>query len=178
MGNGLCTQSVVISDSLAIHIDAPAETVWGAILDFHEWPEFLSHVKALESQDGSMKVGTRFKEIRIYEGKEFFCNNTVTDIGKDPLFIAIAASHTDAPFVKNVENTSTLTVLPSDNTSCEVMGSFAYQPGGIRGRLQGIFCFKCLSEGGKMVASEELDDFKAEAEKRYRNQKRDSSCKR
>jgi hypothetical protein len=29
-----------------------------------------------------------------------------------------------------------------------------------------------------MVASEELDDFKAEAEKRYRNQKRDSSCKR
>jgi hypothetical protein len=79
MGNGLCTQSVVISDSLAIHIDAPAETVWGAILDFHEWPEFLSHVKALESQDGSMKVGTRFKEIRIYEGKEFFCNNTVTE---------------------------------------------------------------------------------------------------
>ena len=65
MGNVVCARSVVISDSIAIQIDAPAETVWDAILDFQEWPKFLSHLKALETRDASMKVGTRFRETRV-----------------------------------------------------------------------------------------------------------------
>ena len=163
---GVCCSAV--NGWQSVKVEAPIEVLWNLILDLDAYPSFLSHVKSIDRHGDQTKcmVGSRYTETRTYPGAkdDFVVQNTVTDMvdgNGARRVLSVAASFKAGPTIS--ENTSTLIVISIDDTTCELVASFAIH----LGWLQQFFCRCCLIGQGRMVVRDEIADYAKEAERRY-----------
>jgi hypothetical protein len=162
-------------------IKAPASVVWECIADLEAAPRIIGMVVSMErcvseGEDEGEKTfafGTRWKETRVHQGMEFHQQKTITALseGKDDppgYSVCIAVTYpTGDRTLTSVTNTSTLTVTALTETTSRLVGTFATRYGFFLKLFLLLSCDPCRTREYKLVFQTEMEDYGAEAEKRY-----------
>jgi hypothetical protein len=180
MGNLLSTTGGTFAMAMT-DIKAPASVVWECIADLEAAPRIIGMVVSMErclTDDNSEEnesekkfaVGTRWKETRVYHGKEFRQQKTITTLSecKDPASYSVCIAvtyYTDMQV--DVTNTSTLTVTSLTETTSRLVGTFAIRYGICVKLFQCLSCGPCRIRDAKLLFQTEMEEYGAEAEKRY-----------
>lgn len=154
----------MVGGSAALQVDAPAEVLWKHIVDVDAYPKILSSVVSIERQDrGDLHVGSKWREVRKYRGRsETVVDNFVTSISEDPFSISLGNSFSGIA-LSNSAMTSTVAVEALDDSSCLMVGSFAYKPAGMIPWLIDFFFRSCIHRDARNRALAELEDYAAAA---------------
>ena len=118
----------------SVVIDAPPSVVWETIIDLDSTPGIIPMVKCVEwlsreqavatktSEESSptsnkrrqfLQLGTKWKEIRHYGGKDWICMKTITNFEEHPsTFSYEIQMHVYFPQNTHFTNTSSLSVQP------------------------------------------------------------------
>jgi hypothetical protein len=146
--------SSVITGFATLEIEVPAETVWATIADLEACPVILQAVASFErTGGGDFEVGTKWLETRVDLGREFVAHKTITAI-VDPndngennkeRSVSIAVNYTTAsnPLVQDAISTHTLTVIPINASSCQLMVTIAFSTPKLW-RIERTFCLCCI----------------------------------
>jgi hypothetical protein len=155
----MCTTPVIVS--VATEVDASCDRVWEVISDIESAPLVISSVVSVERLSDSdkkvFKEGTRWKEIRTYEGKHVTQIKTVTSIRKESGGYAVGINVGYPAQYKDYTNTSTLEIRPlgGQKGKCLLIGSFGIMPGDWKSRI--VFCLL-----GRRIAKQGERPFLAE----------------
>jgi hypothetical protein len=181
MGNLLSTTLEAGISSMAItEIKAPASVVWECIADLEAAPRIIGMVGSVTMERGKRNpdkedndkfcVGTRWKETRVYHGMELIQQKTITALSEceDPASpsysVCIAVNYS---MKQDFTNTSTLTVAPLTETTSTLVGTFATRYGICTRLFFLATCGPCRFQDVKLMFQTEMDEYGAEAEKRY-----------
>lgn len=193
MGNRASTgggsSAVAVTD-----IHAPASIVWECISDLEAAPDIIgmvisverevktkaSYPKKIEEKEKELKVGTTWKETRSYRGHEVLQYKVVTDLTisqADGTFsVQIDVNYGQSPnmtwfqkAMKSIHNTCTLTVTPgSDHEHSQLVGTYAIRYGPLTQFFLAITCANCRFRDSNEMFQREMNEYGAEAEKRYK----------
>lgn len=164
-----------VSTAVVVECDAPARFFWNTLWDVANYDKFLSMVKSVRilknarTTNSSEAVGTRWTETRVYPGVEYELHNTLTAANEDTLTASIGVDF--APSTREVRNascTSTMAIQSVSETSCLVVGTWAFVGSSNPfNAFQCLFCRPCLVRRIKASMQQEIEEFGAEARRRY-----------
>lgn len=158
----MCLSDVIIV-SVATEVAASCNDVFSVIQDIESMPSVLTPTVGVErlSKGTEFELGTRWKEVRTYNGFEIEQCKTVTSLRKEAGGYSVAINVTYPGELKEFTNTSTLEIRPSsgNNEKSLLIGSFGVMPGGLLHRIR--FCLfnrKIRKEGQRsfLVELEEI----------------------
>lgn len=158
----MCTSPVIVS--VATEVEASCDRVWQVISDIESAPTVLSPVVSVERlSDDDKEVfqeGTRWKEIRTYEGKRVTQIKTVTSIRKEGDGYAVGINVGYPVEFKEYTNTSTLEIRPltGQKNKCLLIGSFGIMPGDWKSRISFCLFGKKVAKQGGVAFLEELNE--------------------
>ena len=76
------------------HIRAPREQVFAKLIDYENFPDFISAITSVELlTEGEIGVGTRFRETRVMFGKEASEEMEIVEFERPSRLVYTAASH-------------------------------------------------------------------------------------
>jgi hypothetical protein len=163
---GLCPSGMAVT--VCVDVEAPSETVWAVLTDFDALPSILTTVSDVKRINGdSFEIGTKIRETRVCDGHEYTLRRSVTGITKNPRSLSFNTDYggnKDHPNIQDICNTSTLTVLPVNDVSCTLMGTFAVaSPGLFCSRF--FFCLMahCGEQQTRQMFSVDLEEYAAAA---------------
>jgi hypothetical protein len=162
-------------------IKAPAAVAWECIADLEAAPRIIgmvvsmercsTHEKSKENDcEKKFAVGTRWKETRVYRGKELQQQKVITTLSecRDPASYSVCIAVTfPTGMLVSVANTCTLTVTSLSETTSQLMGTFAIRYGICTKLFLFLICGPCRTRDAKLAFQTEMDEYGAEAEKRY-----------
>ena len=170
----MCQTSLVVS--VATEVEASCEALWAIISNIEIAPAIITPVVSVEriSEGNDFCVGTRWKEIRKYQGEDVVQLKTVTSIRREAggVSVAINVSYLEATF-REFTNTSTLEMRPSSGRMDKslLIGSFGVMPGNLISRI--LFCLRGrnMARIGAKLYLEELEDIGKAAVRHMDSQK-------
>ena len=156
-------------------VEAPADVVWETLIDIDAAPNIVSALQSIE-QDGNEKVGvgTRWKETRVYNGKQVIVNVSVTHLSAETYSMSSAAileSPMNNGFTRGAASTSSFRVQPLDDKSCRVVSTFAVASNSCRSVIRNMFCGCYLLKETNRQFEKELREYCSEAIRRYNESK-------
>lgn len=170
---GLFSSGVAYSAS--VEVKADADTMWSIVSDLKATADAVSSVQDFAYLDrdrtSKFEVGTTVRETRVYK-------NGKTAIRRQIIALS-AESHSNSRSVSfstsldnpkltvcfDFSNTSTLTVVPLTEESCELVGSMAVKANGIVFACGSCF-WHCRNGSGNKYFDDELNDLAIAAEKK------------
>lgn len=165
----MCQSPVIVS--VATEVQASSDAVWSVISNIEIAPDVNAPVVSVErlSDDGKEGFceGTRWKEIRTYEGNEFTQIKTVTSIRNENGGYSVAINVSYPNEFQEFTNTSTLEIRPlsGQKNKCLLIGSFGIMPGNLRSRIYFCFCGRRMAKQGEQTFLVELEEIGTAAEK-------------
>jgi hypothetical protein len=164
--------SSVITGFATLEIEAPAETVWATIADLEASPVILQAVASFKrTGGGDFEVGTKWLETRVHLGREFVAHKTITAIVNDEKerSVSIAVNFTASnPLVQDAVSTHTLTVIPINASSCQLMATIAFSTT-LLSKIERTLCGCCIRRiTSRLIGKiyERLSDYETAATKR------------
>jgi len=129
-------------------IKAPISKVFEMFTDLKNLPERVTGIKKLEiiTPPASMKVGTKWKELREVFGKEAEETMWVTALDKNKSYVVEAESH-------GTHYTSTYTFIEKDGATTVTL-NFIGKPLTIGARLMGILFFFFAGSTKKLLCND------------------------
>jgi len=174
-----------MATSASVEVSADHDTMWSIISDLEASANAISAVKNFAYLDRDSKsrfeVGTRVRETRAYKntGETTIIRQviSISDDEETPRSVSFTTK-LEEPLRFDFSNTSTLTVVPLTDTTCELVGSYAVKTSGNIFNLNLLamncyFCWERKCDGDKkdkrFIA--ELEDLAAAAQKKMANAK-------
>mmetsp|Transcript_18283 Transcript_18283/g.27070 ORF Transcript_18283/g.27070 Transcript_18283/m.27070 type:complete len:194 (+) Transcript_18283:176-757(+) len=178
-----CWQNRPIWTSSAdIHVPVPADSLWDLVIDLDSLPLVIpsvvnferAKVEGLRDDDqGKCQLGTRFHETRMIRGRRsIILTKIVTSLDdsnpdRRHLSFGISFSNSMQGKTYNVENTSTLTVLPiNEDSSSQLILTISAASGGLNGLCSDVFCRPCKQRMINDSMEEEINGYRREAIRR------------
>lgn len=170
-----------IASSMTIRVAAPSEVVWDMVTDLDAFPDILDSVKRFERiedgdgdgrRGGCALVGTKFRETRIFHRKEYTMKRTVTRVTENPQSVSFNSDYFENGEKHSITglhdlcNTNTWTVLPVDDKSCELVGSFAIESNNSFVRIKFCLIRPCIRYETRKLQVKELENFASAAARR------------
>ena len=171
----MCQTSFVVS--VATEVEASCEALWAIISNIEVAPAFITPVVSVErvSEGNDFCVGTRWKEIRKYQGEDVVQLKTVTSIRREAggVSVAINISYPEETFRREITNTSTLEIRPSSGQMDKslLIGSFGVMPGNLISRILFCLCGRNMARVGAKLCLEDLEDIGKAAVRHMDSQK-------
>lgn len=162
-------QSAPVIVSVATEVQASCENVWNVISDIELAPNVITTVVSVARlSDGKegFQIGTRWKEIRLYDGHEVTQIKTVTSIRKENSVYSAAINVSYPGAFQDVTNTSTLEIRPLNGVKnkCLLIGSFGVMPGTLKSRIYFCLCSRQIAKRGETSYLVELEEIGNAAE--------------
>jgi hypothetical protein len=165
---GGCSSSSVVTGFATLEIEAPAETVWATISDLEAFPSIIQAVASFKhTGGGDFDVGTKWHETRVNMGRDVVVHKTITAIVNDEKerSFSIGSNYTASnPLLQDAVTTSTLTIIPIDASSCQLMVTIACTK--IKQPFCGCFIRRIVTRMIKKSLLAELSDYETAATKR------------
>ena len=172
-----------VTGEFTVEVPVPPSIVWQTVADIDSTPHYITTVVSVERIDGSSKddelrVGTKWKEVRHYQGSDIAMVKTVHGVGsKGSPYPRIFAVNVSFPGT-SLTNTSTIIVSPgvaSDGSGGKVeeastsllAGTFVGLPCGLFFKLKMIIFGRSIRKSTREVFLRELDEIAVEAKRRY-----------
>ena len=129
---GLCPSGM--ASSASVEVAADAETMWSIVSDLESSAAAVTAVKHFSYLDragskGHFEVGTTVQETRAYKRDEIVCRRQIVAIGQYSVSFSTSLDK-NAKMANEFSNTSTLTVVPLTDSTCELVGSMAVKSSG------------------------------------------------
>ena len=171
---GICSSGVAYSAS--VEVKADADTMWSIVSDLKATADAVSSVQDFAFLDrgrtSKFEVGTTVRETRVHKSGKAVIRRQIIALSDNP-----AESHSDSRSVSfstsldnpkstfwgDFSNTSTLTVVPLNDETCELVGSMAVKANGIVFAC-GNYCWDCRNGSGDKYFYQELTDMATAAE--------------
>jgi carbon monoxide dehydrogenase subunit G len=173
---GGCSSSSVVTGFATLEIEAPAETVWATIADLEASPVILQAVASFErTGGGDFEVGTKWLETRVHLGRDVVLHKTITAIVNDEnnkeRSVSIVVNYTAAnPQVQDAVSTNTLTVIPINASSCQLMVTVAFSTPKLWRKIERTLCLCCIRRIASRLMGKnlraDLSDYETAATKR------------
>lgn len=173
-------------------VAAPLEVAWATLQDVSSHPQFRKETNSidflLKQRDGTLKElprgrfafeeGAMWRENTSFHGDIYDSLNSITSIrevnsedGKQPLSrtVQIATHFINKRKHRTTTHTATYSVihLEEDNTTCRLQVSMAHLPDGFWDQLDMRRRGETLEAFARCVFQKRIDEFAAEAERRY-----------
>lgn len=144
-------------------IEAPCETVFAAVADIPEWPQYISAIESIDMlSPGPVEAGTRFHETRVMFGRRATEEMTVAEISPPRRLVLTALDHGTAQRAEHL-------VEPlGPQTRLRLV--FEGQPSTLLARLLAPLGSQFLGAVKRQLASD-LADLQREAERRHRERR-------
>lgn len=169
---GVCPSGMAVT--VSVEVKAPSEVVWEVLTDLDALSSILTAVTGVKRiSGGSFEVGTKILETRVYKSTEITLQKSVTGITKNPLSVSFNSDFDDNkehPGMQDICNTSSLTVLPVTDDSCELLGSFAVASPWLSTRLWFCLIALCGITRPRQMFVMELEEYAAAATNRVSKQ--------
>ena len=174
---GLCSSGFASYSS--VEVKADAGTMWSILSDLTATSDAVSCVQDFAFLDVDRKsdfeVGTVVRETRVYGRYKAAVRRQIVAISDDTddpnstLSVRFSTSfenRTSTPW-DDLSNTSTLTIVPLTDTTCELVGSMAVKGNGILFACRAC-CWHCCNGASKEHFAKELEDIATAAEKKMK----------
>mmetsp|Transcript_26924 Transcript_26924/g.58869 ORF Transcript_26924/g.58869 Transcript_26924/m.58869 type:complete len:191 (+) Transcript_26924:385-957(+) len=172
-----------VTGEFTVEVPVPPSILWETVADVDSTPHYIYSVVSVERIDGSLKgdelrVGTKWKEVRQYQGRDISMVKTVHGVGsKGSPYPRIFAVNVNFPGT-SLQNTSTIIVSPGvasvgsddkvEEASTSLMaGTFVGLPSGLFFKLKMIIFGRSIRKSTREMFLRELDDIAVESKRRY-----------
>jgi len=171
MGSILSCRSS-LSFHTMVKVDASVLTAWEVRSDVENFPSISpDHIVATEllsKGDDRTKVGMKWRERRMYDGKPLLTIQTVTSFSEKPLTASYTVHYVGDTWQTSAGNqTGTITFVPIDESSCQMVLTVNFVSDGLWGFAMKL-CGFCIHRYAVNYQQSEMEDFAVEAMKRER----------